>query len=141
MICLHHLFFFILKTLTTFRFTLLLYLRLYLTMKLLLSCLQAYAFYTVTATASDYDPSYTGSWCYGHPYQVSGVDLTCPPAAFSWEVYLPGWGAPDSAKDPQTCGEGFLDNLRGRCGVISAWGCAPKNNNQDSYYTFNTDIE
>ncbi|PLN75624.1 hypothetical protein BDW42DRAFT_180359 [Aspergillus taichungensis] len=23
----------------------------------------------------------------------------------------------------QVCGQGYLDNFRGRCGVISSWGC------------------
>lgn len=29
----------------------------------------------------------------------------------------------DNKYDTGGCGSGFLDNLRGRCGVISGWGC------------------
>ncbi|KAK0516037.1 hypothetical protein JMJ35_002071 [Cladonia borealis] len=44
---------------------------------------------------------------------MDNVDIT-----LNYGVLIPN----DSEYD-KSCGEGFLDNLRGRCGVISGWGC------------------
>jgi hypothetical protein len=45
-----------------------------------------------------------------------GVDKN---ALFQWAVVVNN----DSKYDPTTCGAGFLDNLRGRCSVITDWAC------------------
>lgn len=37
----------------------------------------------------------------------------------NWQVYA----TKDSMPIDQVCGQGYLDNFRGRCGVISDWGC------------------
>lgn len=52
------------------------------------------------------------------------------------------WWRVDVAGDDKyntVCGNGCLDNLRGRCGVITSWGC---NRNPDggAHYEFFTDI-
>ncbi|PKY06685.1 hypothetical protein P168DRAFT_117252 [Aspergillus campestris IBT 28561] len=40
-------------------------------------------------------------------------------ASNSWQVYA----TKSSMPIDQVCGQGYLDNFRGRCGVISSWGC------------------
>ena len=56
--------------------------------------------------------NYTGpsSW----DVEFCAYDNTSP--AFQWAILLP-------SQPPGGCGGGFLDNFRGRCGVISNWGC------------------
>lgn len=41
-------------------------------------------------------------------------------ATGKYAIYLDGWG-----QEPDGCGKGALDNLRGHCGVILNWGCRP----------------
>lgn len=45
----------------------------------------------------------------------------------------PDCGAPNSDYEPMDkCGKGFLDDLRGRCGVITNWGCVTGNSISES---------
>ncbi|KAF7552498.1 hypothetical protein G7046_g7387 [Stylonectria norvegica] len=89
-----------------------------------------------------YDPSYVGSYCLGKPYELNGTPLTCPPAAYSWYLQLPGFGGHQSPNFPMTeCGKGLLDNLRGRCGIISAWSCDMNDAETDIQVSFDTVIE
>lgn len=50
--------------------------------------------------------------------------------AIGWLVIIPG----DDRFDGTNCGSGFLDNLRGHCGVITDWGC--KRSGVDATITF-----
>ena len=45
----------------------------------------------------------------------------------------------DREYDPNNRGGGFLDNLRGRCGVITGWGCDTGANDSANMH-FNTTI-
>lgn len=105
---------------------------------------------TLTAAptpTSDYDPGLAGSACEGYSATFDGgpndTPITCPPSAYDWTVYTPNWGAPNSENFPMdTCGAGFLDNLRGRCGVITNWGCEKGGtDDRDTKHTFATVIE
>ena len=55
------------------------------------------------------DPSWDTNLCYYN------ADLP----ATEWALLVEG----DRQNESGGCGEGILDNLRGRCGVITTWGC------------------
>lgn len=60
-------------------------------------------------------------------------------AAHSWAVYIPGQMEP-SAQGSGSWGGGFLDNLRGQCGVITNWEAALDPPGTGVYATFETII-
>ena len=55
------------------------------------------------------DPTYDTNLCY--------FNDNLP--ATQWALIVTG----DRPRESGGCGEGILDNLRGRCGVITTWGC------------------
>ena len=63
-------------------------------------------------TLSKRDPTPAGNSC---SYDIS--------PAYQWEVYIHNESQYEQNPHHDNCGGGFLDNFRGRCGVITTWTC------------------
>lgn len=58
------------------------------------------------------------SWTGPASLDVNFCECDNSAPAFQWYITIPNDNRFDSS-----CGAGFLDNFRGRCGVITSWGC------------------